>query len=137
MKELKTLKLVKMSKISISLDLCYFVDLVNLESLIIKDYPLLRGELSKNFLKGLFNLKSLAIHQVHHIAPNSFDDLINLENLDLSYNKNLDSIPSKLFEKLKKLKYVDLTEVWLNQDIHTLFEENTMLERIQCANYTE
>ena len=91
------------------------------------------GKLSKNFLKGLYNLKSLAIYEVYYIEPNAFDDLINLEILDLSRNRRLDSIPSNLFEKLNNLTYVNLTNVWLNQDMHTLFEKNTKLEKIHCA----
>jgi hypothetical protein len=136
MKELKTLKLIKMSYNTSDLSLldsCFFADLVNLESLIITDYEFFMGKLSKNFLKGLYNLKSLAIYEVYYIEPNAFDDLINLEILDLSRNRRLDSIPSNLFEKLNNLTYVNLTNVWLNQDMHTLFEKNTKLEKIHCA----
>lgn len=114
----------------------FFVELVGLEHLSIHGLDFLEGAvIQKDFLKGLTNLKTLSLKQgnIRSIDRYSFDDLINLEMLDLSHNENLRKVPVDLFEKLTELKCVNFENVFLNNDMDVLFKNNKKLDKI---NYT-
>lgn len=106
-----------------------FKNLNNLETLIINGETCLQY-LPAGCFNGLNNLKRLDIY-IEHILPTTFDDLCNLEYLDMKLKSKLEiwrMSPFKDLKKLKKLKFeLEKNPDDTESDSETYFEEGYIL----------
>lgn len=99
-----------------------------------RDSPTDAVQLTKKHFLGMEELKELRVNRnkLNELPANVFDDLVNLEWLDLS-NTSLSYLPIEIFKNTKRLRHLDLNNNKI-MNIDGVLKNLPKLERISLTN---
>lgn len=109
-----------------------FVKLSSLQELYLDEN--IFSTLTKNIFSGLASLRILSIskcNRLRKIEPSTFHNLIGLQNMNLSFNKNLKNLPRRLLHDSKDLSVMDIQTSSLSSLSYDIVDQTC------CSNSTK